>query len=336
VTEHAIDRPIFFVGMPRSGTTLLFEVFAARRDVAWLSQHLQRFPGAPALALVSRLADLTPRMRRSVSRSDQLRPWLEKVRVGPVEAYGFWERCCGERFLFDYLLGEQAPPDQRVCASAQVAKVLRYHGKPRFAAKVTGPGRIEYLSSIFPDARFVHVIRDGRAVVQSLLRVHFWRERDRMRKPAWRGGLTPEDLAEWERHGSSPLGLAAVQWKRVVESTRAEGAELASDRYAEVHYERFVTDPDAVLDAIAEFCDLPHSPEAQRFLRDRFTLQDMNFQWRERLESDDVVALNRLLGATLAKVGYQVEPPGLTGAVEHLSRPPFAAGDPAGQSVAIE
>ena len=73
---------------------------------------------------------------------------------------------------------------------ATVAGVLRYHGKARFAAKLTGPARISYVSSIFPEARFVHVVRDGRAVVQSLMKVEFWGARDRMTRPAWENGLT--------------------------------------------------------------------------------------------------------------------------------------------------
>jgi omega-hydroxy-beta-dihydromenaquinone-9 sulfotransferase len=316
-----IDSPIFFVGMPRSGTTLIFEAFAARRDVAWLSQHLARFPQAPALAFLSRLTEVSPSMRRSVSRSDQLRPWLERLRVGPVEAYGFWERCCGEKFLFDYLLGVEATAPERACVRSRVAAILRYQGKPRFAAKITGPGRIGYLASIFPDARFVHVLRDGRAVVRSLMRVHFWREQGRMTEPAWRNGLTADDRADWERHGSSAMGLAAVQWRRVIQLTRAEAKVIAPERYAEIHYERFVDQPGAVLDAVADFCDLPPAPEVERFLAARFELRDMNYQWREHFPPADVDALGELLDTALPTAGYRVEPPGLADDGAPLRRP---------------
>jgi hypothetical protein len=316
-----IDRPIFFVGMPRSGTTLIFEAFAARRDVAWLSQHVARFPRMPALAVLSRLADLSPSMRRSVSRSDEIRPWLERLRMGPVEAYGFWQDCCGDKFLFDYLLGIEATASERACVRSRIGGVLRYQGKPRFAAKVTGPGRVRYLSSIFPDALFVHVLRDGRAVVRSLMQVDFWREQGRMTEPAWRNGLTAEDRADWEGRGRSAVGLAAVQWRRVIESTRAEAKAIAPERYAELHYERFVAQPDAILDAVAEFCDLPHAPEAGRFLATRFELRDMNYQWREHLPPADVEALEELLRAALPAAGYRLEPPGLADDGALLRRP---------------
>lgn len=294
--------------MPRSGTTVIFEIFAARRDLAWFSGHLQRAPGVPPLAILSRMADLTPAMRRSVSRSDQIRPWLERLRVGPVEAYPFWERCCGEKFRYDYLLGVDASPAEADCVRTTVSKILRYQGKPRFAAKVTGPGRIGYLSSIFPDARFVQVVRDGRAVVQSLMRVPWWRERRRMHQPAWRNGLAEADVDDWERSGKTPLALAAVQWRRVLESTRQEAARVAPERYAEVHYERFVADPQGVLNAAASCCELPHSPEAEDFLETRFELQDMNFQWQERFDDGEISVLNELMGPTLSEFGYGIDP----------------------------
>jgi omega-hydroxy-beta-dihydromenaquinone-9 sulfotransferase len=321
LSDRSLDSPLFLVGMPRSGTTILFEVLAAREDLAWFSGHLQRSPGRPALAALSRLADLTPRMRRAVSRSDQARPALERLRVGPVEAYPLWQRCCGERFRYDYLLGARATPAERGCMRATVNAVLRYHGKPRFAAKITGPARIGYLTSIFPEARFVHVVRDGRAVVQSLMKVEFWQARDRMTTPAWENGLGEADLADWERYDRAPLALAAVQWRRVVEAAREEARDLAPDRYAEVRYERFVADPHAVLDDIAAFCGLAPSPRAARFLDSRFDLRDMNYQWRTRLDDEQIGMLNDLMGATLAAFGYALDPPGVREEAETLATP---------------
>jgi omega-hydroxy-beta-dihydromenaquinone-9 sulfotransferase len=307
--------------MPRSGTTLLFEVFAAHDDLAWLSQPVARAPRLPMLAALSRLTQVTPRMRRAVRGSDQLRPSLERLRIGPVEAYGFWEDCCGEKFRSDYLLGLEATPDERQCVRSRVSRVTRYHGKPRFAAKITGPGRIAYLTSIFPDARFIHVIRDGRAVVSSLLRVGFWRELNWMNEPAWRNGLTAGDLEDWNRYDRSPLALAAVQWRRVVETTRAEGERVAGDRYGEIHYERFLGTPRSVLEVVASFCELAPSASAERFLASRFELRDMNVQWRARFDLDEVEILNELIGPTLLSASYSLDARRDPNALPVLRRP---------------
>ena len=321
MTLPEIDRPIIFVGAPRSGTTLVFNTFAARRDLAWFTQHLSRLPEWPSVTVLARLADLNGALRKSIDRSDRGRGRFEKLRVGPSEAYGVWEHVCGERFLFDFLRDEQASADERRETRELVGRLLRYQGKKRFATKITGPARIAYLSSIFPDARFVHVVRDGRAVVHSLLDVHFWGGTWREREVAWSGGLTDDELARWRQLGSSPVALAALQWRAILRIARDEAARHAPDRYAELRYEDFVVDPEAMLNEMTAFCQLRASGEAHEFLRTRVDLQNMNFRWREAFEPAEREMLADLIGPELASLGYTGEEP----VPSELIRTPFAA-----------
>lgn len=64
-----IDRPIFFIGIPRSGTTVSFEVFAAHEALAWRSNYIDVFPRWPRAELVRRLWD--NRLIRSRGKKDQ-------------------------------------------------------------------------------------------------------------------------------------------------------------------------------------------------------------------------------------------------------------------------
>jgi omega-hydroxy-beta-dihydromenaquinone-9 sulfotransferase len=299
-----IRQPIFFVGMGRSGTTVMFQAFAAHPDLAWFSQYLNRQPRFPIVAVLSRIADWSPSMRQATSRSDQHHAWLERLRVGPAEANTVWQRCCGKDFIYGYQLGVQATAAEHRCLRRMVSSVLRYQGKPRFAAKLTGPARLEYLMSIFPDARFVHVIRDGRAVVRSLMRVPFWRDTWRMDRPAWHGGLGDRELGQWEAYERSPLALAAIQWRAVVRSARQEAARFAPARYSEVRYEDFIADPHTALDELAGVCDLPSSQAPHQFLEERIELRDMNVQWRSVFTDDELQMLNTVMGDTLEEFEY--------------------------------
>lgn len=321
-----IDRPIIFVGAPRSGTTLVFNTFAAHPDLAWFTQHLSRLPGWPSVTVLARLPGLHGGLRKSIDRSDRGLGPLEKLRVGPSGAYGVWERYCGERFLFDFLSDEEATPEQRRDMRELVAKLLRYQGKPRFATKITGPARIAYLSSIFPDARFVHVIRDGRAVVRSLLEVHFWGRTWREREAAWSGGLTDADLERWRELGETPLVLAALQWRAIIRSARAEARDLTADRYAELRYQDFVAEPGPALDEIAAFCGLPVSRGAHEFLARRVDLRDMDFRWSEVFEPAEVELLEDLIGEELEELGYMGEEE--AGAQAPVLRTPFGSAEP--------
>jgi hypothetical protein len=303
----AVEKPIFFVGMPRSGTTVMFEVFAAHPDLGWFSQYFNRLSRFPSVALLSRIADIDPRLRRRIERSDQSRHLSNYVRVGPSEAYFAWRRFSGSKFLDDFLVETRASPDERERLRATISKLLRYQKKPRFAAKVTGPPRMGYLTSVFGDARFVHVIRDPRAVVQSLMRVPFWRDTWRLREPAWRNGLTGGELEIWQRLGRSPVALAALEWRAVIRTARREASQLGADQYREVRYEDFVSDPHAVLDRLVSFCDLRHSAAPHEFLDMRFELRNMNRQWGDQFSAAEIRVFDEVIPDLLAELGYERE-----------------------------
>jgi len=305
-----IEAPIFFVGMLRSGTTLMLEVFGARSDVAWFSRLLSRAPWLPSVCILERLASRHPNLRSTIYRSDQIGPGLrrlrrlERLRLGPTEGTPVWRHLLGDRFMDDFLLGVDATDEERERFRSLVTKILRYEGKPRFVAKLTGPARIHYLSSIFPDARFIHVIRDGRAVVNSLLENHpGWRGTFRERQPAWTG-LSAEQLQRWKEHESSPSALAAVEWRAVVEAARSEARELPPGRYMEIRYEEFIADPHRRLDEITAFCGLPRSADAHAFLTQRVRIRNMNYQWSNAMEAAQLLQLDLLIGGLLADLGY--------------------------------
>ena len=114
----------------------------------------------------------------------------------PVEHYNFWEYITGKRIDFSrgFLLDEKATSDEIKRARAFLNKQVKYQGRKRLIMKFTGPGRLEYLTSIFPDALVVNIIREPVATVRSWLEVGFW-QRMGIDKLWWRGSYTPEEIA---------------------------------------------------------------------------------------------------------------------------------------------
>jgi omega-hydroxy-beta-dihydromenaquinone-9 sulfotransferase len=290
--------------MPRSGTSLIYASFASHPDLAWFSQYQDRFPWFPGVAVLGRLPGLGSGLRKGVPRRGERKGLMERLRVAPAEAYAVWERCCGERFIYDYLLGEVPDAGERACMLATVRRTARLQGKPRFTAKVTGPARIQYLTTAFEGARFIHVIRDPRGVVDSLLRVPFWRDTHRLTRPAWSGGLSAAEVQAWSDSQSSPVALAAVQWGAVLRHAREEAAQFAADRYLEIRYEDFVAEPHAALTRMFEFSHLTDAPEAHGFIEDRVAVRDLGAGWRKRLTSDDVASIQHLLAEPMTELGY--------------------------------
>lgn len=204
------DQPVFILGSPRSGTTLLFEVLGRSPELASLEREShflwEMFHDLPAAAYGSHRvgpADITPNERRVLHWA------VDRVSRG------------GRRYL------DKAP---RNCL------------------------RVPYLAELFPGAWFVHLKRDGRAAVSSL--ITGWRSPGAMFPGAemplplsidgypgttWKFLVPPG----WEEYatGRTLEEVCAFQWISANEAILRAREDLGSDRWIELSYESFVQAP---------------------------------------------------------------------------------------------
>ena len=304
-----IDRlkdPVFFIGFPRSGTTIIFETFVRHPAFGWLANYAEMWPSVISANILCRLLD--NRLIRLRGHKKQ----YGSVRLGnryfpqPVEAYAFWDHFTGINFSRDYLLGQTADLAARLRVRRALHNMILYQGKTRFATKLTGPGRIQYLLSIFPDARFVHVLRDGRAAVESLLRVEFWRDKGGMDAPFWVNGLEAGAIDDWNESGRDPVVLAAYQWKRIIETTRDEARGLSHEKYIEVKYEDFVASSPAVTSKLLSWAGLVVDAADMQVEMIGTGFSDMNRKYLEVFDSEQINALNQIMGPVLGQLGYSL------------------------------
>jgi hypothetical protein len=152
---------------------------------------------------------------------------------------------------------------------------------------------IPLFDGLFPGARFVHIVRDGRDVAMSLRSVRFG----------------PND----------PMGAAGF-WARRVRAGRRDGGRLGAERYAEVRYEALIADPEHELRAICEVLDLRWDPAMLEYHRgvDEALPDDRRSQhrhedrpptaglrdWRTEMSADDVAAFEAVAGDLLDELGY--------------------------------
>ena len=83
--------------------------------------------------------------------------------------------------------------------------------------KITGWPRITMLQKLFPDAKIIHMVRDGRAVMHSNLKVKFWNGWDGPEKWTW-GKLPPQFSKIYKDNNESKVVLAALQWMILMDS----------------------------------------------------------------------------------------------------------------------
>jgi hypothetical protein len=85
---------------------------------------------------------------------------------------------------------------------------------------------------VFPEARFIHVIRDGRAVANSWLQTSWWTGYQGPSR--WYLGPLPEPYAtEWETSDHSFVLLAGLGWKLLLDGFDTAHALVAGKRSIE-------------------------------------------------------------------------------------------------------
>lgn len=304
--KREVLRPIFIIGMDRSGTSVISEAISLHPELGWLSNYLHRWPSFPAISFFNRFTAIPNfgwYLRGKKRQQKGGMAVLRKLLPYAGEGYLVWERLCGDKFVWDFLMGQAATEEEKLGAIKYMGAVLWWQGKKRLFAKLTGPPRIGYLTSIFPEASFIHVIRDPRAVTASLLRVSFWKEGGGYEKPWWTG-LPEEDLQVWEASGKSPIALAAVQWRRVVERTWKEKEALAPERFLEIRYEDFVEEPHDVIRAAFIKNGLPDSENAHNYISRIGKTKNMNYKYKEYFRPDEIALVERVTFETAKRARY--------------------------------
>lgn len=214
MAERGSGPPFFVVGCGRSGSTMLRLMLDAHPDLA--------VPGE------SHFIPPLWRSRRRFERDGRLDAEALAHAVAATPHFGHW-KIPAEPYLAR-VRALHRPTFADVIEAAFLANAER-HGKTRWADKTPiYVRRIELLAGLFPHARFVHLIRDGRDVALSYVSV------------PWGPTTIPE---------------AAFKWRTDVTAGRHAGARLGPGRYREIRYEDLIDEPRALLEDLCGFVDLP-------------------------------------------------------------------------------
>ena len=286
-----ITKPIIIVGTGRCGSTLFHRLLAKHPQLMWLSPLCYRYPARPTWNRMAVMAMDNPLLAR-----------LFGDRIRPGENYRFWDR-------YAYGFSEPCRDLVRSDVSARVKKQVRAAFEPmltpkrnRLLIKITGWPRIGFLNEIFEDAKFVHVLRDGRAVASSLLHVNFWR--GWYGPQGWRAGLlSPEDQATWESYDRSFTALAGIEWRIQMRAMEAARRQIDPSLFYEVKYEEFCERPVESFRQVLDFAELPQSPEFERHVT-AASIRSTSNRWRDDLSPGQQVILDDLLREDLARYGY--------------------------------
>jgi hypothetical protein len=290
VTTTPCGPPVLVLGVRRSGTTLLRVMLDRHSELAVPDESY----------FVPQLAD---RHLRHVDPDD----FVDDLRR--IDTLADWDVP---------LENVRARLTERMPIGAAIGTVYAVYaeerGKARWGDKTPMyMQNLRLLERIFPDALFVHLIRDGRDAALSFLSMP-----KGLMTETW---MQPRDVSAF-----------AGQWRAEVKAAQRLGRRVGDRRYLEVRYEDLVGDVESVLRRISTFARLPYEPAMADYAGNVDVSSKPHQQslkrpptaglrdWRLQMSPEDVGAFDRVAGDLLAELGYEShERPGAAGRLKRMS-----------------
>jgi omega-hydroxy-beta-dihydromenaquinone-9 sulfotransferase len=261
-------KPILIVGAPGSGTTLLYQTLCSHRDLAYINHNMLRTGFRKHGRLLGDRRKALYILHNLIHR--------DPASTLPHEADAFWMTYF--RDYYDYMTENDYAEEMAAYFRKKVLQVQNLWGRPRFVNKnLQNSFRVRLLNSIFPDAKFIHIIRDGRAVAFSLLN----KKVDGATSLILLVGFK-DILGDKYQHKRSELYNYGLAWTEYVTKAR-EASAVAKGRYYEVRYENLVREPHNELRNIIDFCELDGYSEFEQKIP---PTQNMNEKWRQKASKD--------------------------------------------------
>lgn len=275
--QSLIPRPVFLVGCARSGTSILGEAIAEHPRVTYLFE---------ASSIWNEL--VPPKADHRLVASD----------AGADVARGIYRA-----------LADARDAAEGGSSTAESKPDLLLEKNPKHVI------RIPFLAALFPAARFLHIVRDGRDTTASLMFRNRGPRWGHLEIPGWRDLL--------ERYPAAHHVRCAHQWRDSVAMARDDARELEPGRYREVRYEDLLDEPEATLRGLLDFLEIPMHSRVMAFLP---KIQDATAgsyharkqirhyvdnhsrrrgRYRENLSEDQIRDVEEVCGPLLRELGYE-------------------------------
>ncbi|MFV1966843.1 MAG: sulfotransferase [Pirellulaceae bacterium] len=204
------------------------------------------------------------------------------------------------------LMAEIDPPTPRAVVTWLVTAYAERQGKRQFETWVDHtPANIRYVKTLqehFPGARFIHLVRDGRAVAASVMKLDW-------------GPNTPKEAAQW--------------WTSYVAYGLAAEHALSDQQILRVRYEDLLAEPVETLERITAFCGIdfdedmltacgfrvPEYTARQHRLVGQPLCRERIDAWKSELREREIDIFEYYTGEALAYLGYPL-------AFDRLAGPP--------------
>jgi hypothetical protein len=269
--------------------------------------------------------DLTPESRTYLPQAfdREAAPWTFWARVNALR--GWLDRRAPWRALKVARASNAGPLEWRGRGFRSGMEIVRWAARQSNRLRPRGEGakrllektpenclRLRFLFDLFPNARFIHLVRDGRGNVGSLM--DGW-----LRPDLFRGYRVPERLSVpgvppqrwaftlipgWRDLAAVDLAeICARQWvvcnEAVLDFREHEGRQAP---FLAVRFEELIERPREAIDRIAEFAEVDLRRDLQRLPEENIVAAPDAEKWRRH--ADAIASVEPIIAPTMARLGY--------------------------------
>jgi len=243
-----VKKPVFLVGADRSGTTLLSLMLNYHPQITFL-----------------------PDLQFAVSQMKEPTNW--------PDLSSYYESLSHNRIFLHYNYSIDKYLNYPELVNSFLLQQLEHKQKNIAGAVVHH--HFDRLLRIWPDAKFIHICRDGRDVARSTILM------------GWAGNLFT---------GVGPWITEELLWQKL-------SPQLASEQKLTVHYEALIRNSDEVLTQICTFIGVPFDKAIYDYAQHTtYSLPEPHLteQWRRKLSNDEIQLAESRISTMLEERGYQL------------------------------
>lgn len=271
LSDIQIDRPIFIISLPRCGSSMLQDIICEHSQVAYITNMMDTFRSSLCAA-----EHFRQKLGFNVRGERFLKDSVEVDGGSPADPVATWADWFHQdpfRVEYQDLTIESFPPEDVARVKDAIRKVLWCFGGKATRFECKTPALLPHavlLKDMFPDAKFIHLVRDARASANSLLKLfrlcndQLIAIRRRKKQPIPDTPFIPYPrMARLQEHieayGPDDIRTTAHLWNDGVDFVRKN--QHLFPNFHEVRYEDILADPQMEIGRILDFCELPHPPQ---------------------------------------------------------------------------
>ena len=303
-----IQKPIFIVGVPRSGTTMFYRTLCLHPDLAWFSHEDLQFwiPKETQEKLKKKFTKMKENGEK-IPRTEEVlfvfgpnqRNFVKGTSKLPIEAETLWVNCFGLEYITDISMNKKNE------AIHAIQRVLEKDKKVRFLNKSPQNSmRIFALKKNFSDAKFINIARDPRAVIASMLTRRELEGSFETGIPLKNKNLSKISYLKQKFFPSTKYFDAVKHYSNSYQEITANLHDFSihhPDNFINVFYEELIAEPEKLITKILEFCYLRKPSDLKELISG---IKKTENKWKEKLTRNDEKKIFKIVKSSIKKMNY--------------------------------